>query len=287
MPFFASLRVQINSQYACPPRTFLKYAAINGLLMLLYLPLVLILFALHLYVVPIDKILPMMMVNGVVFWFLVINVIGFFIFRAWFKQQARTNGLTIDQMGIPEVNWKKLAKAILLALGLFAFAYLCEHILEAAYIVDYRFIFPFASDLTPYRWLMTLLYFPFLLVGFLQTGLFLHGQLRLAPRSRWWQTFLRDWAVNLGVLIIPLIIHLAVQYVPLFTAGVIPFVGPGAALVGFVMNLMHIIVVLVIAALLSTWFFHLTGNIVPGAVLNALLVAWMFASSQVIAPIPV
>lgn len=287
LPFFADLRQKVDETYACTARQWFKHGAINGAIMLLYLPLVLMLFAVHLYVVPIDKVFPMMMVNGVVFWFLVINIIGFFIFRAWFKKQAKTNGLTRAQMGVPALGWSKLGKAALLALGLFAFAYLCQALLEAGYIVDYRFLFPFASDLTPYRWLMALLYFPFLLAGFLQTGIFLHGQLRLAPKASWWQTFLRDWGVNMAVLIVPILFHLAVQYVPLFTAGVIPFVGPGAALVGFVINLLHMIVILVIATLFSTWFFHLTGNVYLGAVLNALIVTWMFASSQVIAPIPV
>ena len=37
------------------------------------------------------------------------------------------------------------------------------------FIVDYRFLFPFASDLTPYRAGMWLLYFPFLLAGFTLT----------------------------------------------------------------------------------------------------------------------
>lgn len=287
LPFFAPLVREVPPTATCTPRALLKSSLINGLIMLLYLPLVLILFAVHLYVVPIDKAFPMMMVNGTVFWFVMINLVGLFIFRAWFKKQSRQRGLTLADVGLPSLRFSELVTSALLALVLFAFAYACQALLEAAYIVDYRFLFPFASDLTPYRWLMLLLYFPFLLAGFVQTGLFLHGQNRLAPLAKGWQTFMRDWAVAMAVLIAPILLHLAVQYVPLFAAGVIPFVGPGAALVGFVINLAHIAVVLVIATLFSTWFFHRTGSILPGAVLNALVVAWMFTSSQVIAPIPV
>jgi hypothetical protein len=69
--------------------------------------------------------------------------------------------------------------------------------------------------------------------------------------------------------------------------GVIPFVGPASALVGFMLNIVHIILVLVMMIPGSTWFYQLTGNIYTGALLNALLVTWMFVSSQVIAPIPV
>ncbi|MGD9046734.1 MAG: hypothetical protein PVF77_01660 [Anaerolineae bacterium] len=37
---------------------------------------------------------------------------------------------------------------------------------------------------------------------------------------------------------------------------------------------------------ISTWFYQLTGKIYRGAFVSA-LVAWMFTSSQVMAPIPV
>ncbi len=55
----------------------------------------------------------------------------------------------------------------------------------------------------------------------------------------------------------------------------------------FVLNLFHIIGVLIVVVPLSTWFYHLTGKIYLGALLNALIVTWMFGSSQVVAPIPV
>jgi hypothetical protein len=84
-----------------------------------------------------------------------------------------------------------------------------------------------------------------------------------------------------------LILFLGVQYVPLFTTGFIPFVGPGGMFVTFVLNLFHIIMVLLMAVPVSTWFFQLTGKIYLGAWVNACLVTWMFVSSQVIAPIPV
>ena len=44
---------------------------------------------------------------------------------------------------------------------------------------------------------------------------------------------------------------------------------------------------LAITSLISTFFFLLTGKIYLGAFVNAAMVTWIFASSQVIAPIPV
>jgi pimeloyl-ACP methyl ester carboxylesterase len=290
---FRSLRGTVSGTYSCSGRSYAKLVSINGALMWLYLPLIFVLFGVHVYVVPIDKVFPMMMVNGVVWWFLCINVIGFLIFRGWFKKQARARGLTLLDLGISyredrfALDGAQVGKTILLAVILFAFAYFSEHLLERLFIVDFRFIFPFASDLTPYRALMMLLYFPVLLIGFVLNGVFLHGQLRRPRKESRLKTFIFWSLFNVFALVAPLVLFLAIQYVPLFTAGVIPFVGPGGMLASFTMNLFHVIGVLVITIPISTWFYLLTGKIYLGALVNAALVAWMFTSSQVIAPIPV
>jgi dienelactone hydrolase len=291
--FFRPLRGTVSDAYACTGRSWLRLAAANGLLMWLYLPLILVLFGLHVYVVPIDKVFPMMMVNGTIWWFVWINIIGFFLFRRWFKKRSRESGLTLAVLGISyredrfALDWDQLGRTALLGVILFAFAYAVEHLLEAIFIVDYRFIFPFASDLTPYRALMFLLYLPFLLLGFLLLGIFLHGQLRRPSKGTQLKTFLSWSTSNVLALVVPLILFLMIQYVPLLAAGILPFVGPGGMLASFTMNLFHIIGVLIMVVPISTWFFQLTGKIYLGALVNAALVAWMFTSSQVIAPIPV
>ncbi len=297
--FFRSLRLPVSGSpvetgaYACSGKAYLKHAAINGLLMWLYLLLIFVLFGLHVYVVHIDKLFPMMMVNGTVWWFVWINLIGFFIFRRWFKRRARESGLTLADLGISYrddrfgLDWTQIGKTALLGAILFSFAYLCEHLLERIFIVDYRFIFPFASDLTPYRFLMFWLYFPFLLIGFVLLGFFLHGQLRLPRRETWLKTFVSWSLANTLALVVPLVLFMMIQYVPLLTVGAIPFVGPGGMLASFTMNLFHIIGVLIMTTPISTWFYQLTGRPYLGALVNAALVTWMFTSSQVIAPIPV
>ena len=291
--WFRSLQGPVSGKYVCSSKSYLRSVAVNGLLMWLYLPLILVLFALHVYVVPIDRLFPMMMVNGTVWWFVCINVIGVFIFRRWFKKQAQERGLTLLDLGISYredrfvLDGAKIGKTLLLAVILFAFVYLCEHLLERVFIVDFRFIFPFASDLTLYRALMFLLYFPLILIGFVLMGTFLHGRIRGSRRETWFRTF-ASWSLsNTIALIAPLILFMSIQYVPLLTAGVIPFVGPGGMLASFTMNLFHIIGVLIMTTPISTWFYQLTGRIYLGALVNAALVTWMFTSSQVIAPIPV
>jgi len=291
--WFQSLKGTQTYTYACDGRAYLGHAAVNGILMWLYLPLIFVLFGIHVYLVKIDKAFPMMMVNAVVWWFLCINIIGFFVFRRWFKRQNRQQDLTLADMGISfreeafHIERPQMIKTAVAALLLFLFAYFAEHLLESIFIADYRYIFPFASDLTAYRVRMWFLYFPFLLLGFIQTGVFLHGQIRRAPKSSRLTTFFSWSFYNLAAMIVPLLLFLCIQYVPLFTTGFIPLVGPGGMFVSFVLNLFHIIIVLCMVIPISTWFFQLTGKIYLGAILNAALVAWMFTSSQVIAPIPV
>ena len=58
----------------------------------------------------------MMMVNGTVWWFVGINVIGFFIFWRWFEKQARESGLTLLDLGISYrddrfvLDWAQIGK---------------------------------------------------------------------------------------------------------------------------------------------------------------------------------
>jgi hypothetical protein len=292
-PFFRGLQGAPSGAYSCTGKAYLRHAGVNALLMWLYLPLIFALFGFHIFVVRIDGAFPMMLLNALAWWFLCINVLGFLIFRRWFKREAGPAGVTLADLGISfgaerfSPGGAELSRAVLLAVILFGAAYLAEHTLEASFIVDYRFIFPFASDLTPHRAAMFFLYLPFFLVGFLQTGVFLHGQIRRRPRASVLGTF-ASWSLwNALALIAPLVILLLVQYVPLLTTGFIPFVGPGGMLANFTMTLFHVMGILLLTVPISTWFHLRTGTIYVGAVLNALLVTWMLVSSQVIAPVPV
>ena len=290
---FKNLEGAPTGNYSCSVKSYVRFSSINGVLLWLYLPLIFVLFGMHVYLVPIDRIFPMMMVNGVVWWFFWVNVIGFFVLRRWFRKESQKTWLTWTDMGVSYrqkgfgLEGGRLAKTVLLALILFGFAYFSEHLLEQIFIVDFRFLFPFASDLTPERAWLCLRYFPFILVGFVFMGVFLHGQLRRPGKSGRLATWL-SWSFwNLVAMITPVILFLMIQYVPLFTTGFIPLVGPGGMFVAFIHGLFHIIGVLIIVVPLSTWFYQLTGRIYLGAVLNALIVTWMFVSSQVVAPIPV
>jgi len=291
---FSQLTGGPKESYACDRGTFWRAFFINAGLTLLYLALVMVIFGIHVYVFPIDRVFPMMMVNGVVFWFLVINVIGFLIFRRWLKKQKATQGdVDYQELGISEsgdrikLSWSFIWRIFLFAAVIFAFVYALEAIPEAFLLIDFRYKFPYASDLTGYRFLMMLLYFPMFLIGFIQVNILLQAQLRPAAVKTWWETVLRKSLVGIFVMITPLLFHMALQYIPLYTTGFVPFVGPGGAMVGFMINIEHMIVLLAMMIPIGSVLYQATGSIYPGAIINALIVTWMFSSSSVIAPLPI
>lgn len=284
---FSVLAGTPSSNYAVDKKTFWRAFGINFGLTLLFLALVMVIMGFHVYVLPIDGVFPMMMVNGVIFWFLIINIIGFLIFRRWLKkQQSIENAVSTEELGIV-FRWPKFLLSLLLALVLFAFVYALQAIPESFLLVDFRYKFPYASDMTGYRWLMMLLYFPLFLLGFIQVNIMLQAQLRPKPGSSWQGTVLRKTLVGMFVMLTPLLFHMVLQYVPLYTTGFVPFVGPGGALVGFVINIEHMCILLAMMIPIATVLYEATDSIYPGAILNALIVTWMFTSSSVIAPLPI
>lgn len=293
LPFFAAIRRTRRDRYECTMKDYTLYGSVNGIIMWLYLPLILVLFGIHKYLVPIHHAFPMMMVNAIVWWLLWVNVIGLVLFRRWYKKRAQTQGVMLSDLGVSfsdagfHLDRRALIKVFILSALLFGFMYAVEFAAEKAFLVNYRFVYPFMNDLTPYRALMMLLYWPFVLFCFLVTGAFLHGQLRRPSDNGWLTTFAARSAYAGLALCLPLILFLAVQYVPLFTTGFIPLVGPNGLFVAFVINLFPVILLFAITAALSTWLHQLTGTVYAGAILNSLIITWVFASSQVIAPIPV
>lgn len=290
--FFSSLQRTRTFQFAADTRSYLRGVTINGILMWLYLPLIMTLFAIHKFVIRVDTVFPMLLVDAILWWFVWINIFGLILFRRWYRKNRQSAGLSLLDLGISysdngfSLDRRRIAKTIVLGLVLFGFMYICEILSEKLLMVDFRFIYPLVSDLTPYRVLMFLLYFPFILFGFLVLCIFVHGQVRRAVRNNWLRTYLHWTRSNIVALLTPLILFLLIQYIPLLSTGFIPFEGPGGVFVVFILELFFIMLTLTIVMFLSTWFYQLTGTIYLSALINALVVTWLFASSQVVAPIP-
>ena len=116
--------------------------------------------------------------------------------------------------------------------------------------------------------------------------MFVHGHLRRSKKESWLKTYFYWTGSNIFALVVPLVLFLLVQYIPLLTTGFIPLEGPGGVFVVFILELFFIILTLMVVMVLSTWFYQITGMIYLSVLMNAMIVTWLFASSQVVAPIP-
>ena len=66
-----------------------------------------------------------------------------------------------------------------------------------------------------------------------------------------------------------------VQYIPLLTGGIMPLAEPLLSIVAF-----QIVPLLTVVALISTFFFKMTGRIYVGAFINALFITWSIVAGQ-------
>ena len=291
--FFASLVTPISYVHTVTLREAVQPIAVNTVLMGLYLPLCLVIHAVHAFVVPIDRPFPMMIVNGIVCWLFIVSVVGFYLFRRWQAHLTAARDNASFDLGIPELSTRyglvcrRVGKALLLGAMLFLVVYATEYVVEQLFIIDLRFIFPFASDLTLDRALIYPRYVPFLLFSFWVMGLFLHVRLRRPPKGGRLITWF-NWSIfNTAVLVLPLVLLLAIQYGSLSLFGIIPFEGPGGAFASLTMNLFHLFGILVLVVPIATWYFQITGQPYVGAALSAAIVTWILVSSQVIAAVPI
>jgi hypothetical protein len=100
----------------------------------------------------------------------------------------------------------------------------------------------------------------------------LHGQFRAAGRET---TMARDMVMNALILVTGIAVLIAVNYVPLLLGGTLwvdtqPLL---AIVAGF-----QFVPILAIVAIMSTFFFRLTGTVYTGAFLGAIFVTWTLAA---------
>ncbi len=156
-----------------------------------------------------------------------------------------------------------------LGAALFVFLYTMAYPLDTFLLVDPRIITPLFKALTPRRVLVFPTFIPFYLVYFLAEGLYLH-RFRAGRHGGLWG-LLR--AVSLKAA--PYLAVLLIQYAPMFLLGVRPLPG----FVGFFVEFIWAIVPLfVVSTVVSWWLYGLTSRTGSGALLNALIFAWISAA---------
>lgn len=223
---------------------------------------------------PVTAIFPQSFTNGIMTWAVGGALIGLVLFTAWHLALNRRQGAQLSNYGITgeenRLEWRKIGKALLLALLVIAAVYIALAFLNWAFNTDVRFwvfnIKPVDAQRFPY-WLAYVI--PFTLY-FLVLNAILHGQLRLAHLALGWQML-----INVVVLVIGYVVLEIVEYIPLFAGHTLATVDqPLLTIVGY-----QFVPIYILVATISTYFFHKTGRIYVGAFITGILVTGIIIAS--------
>ncbi|WP_053782439.1 hypothetical protein [Paenibacillus xylanivorans] len=171
---------------------------------------------------------------------------------------------------------KALGKSLLLALYSIGGVYAVTLWIGVWFTLDFRIWFIGLKAMSPDQFLMLLKYGVPLLLFFLAKGLLMHGQFRLMPGVTEAGTAWKWFLANAGINTLGIIVLILIQYLTLFTTGKV-FWGTQALLI--VLGLQFVLVNIV-EALVSTYFYRRMGRIYAGAFANTLLITWFIVAGQ-------
>lgn len=184
-----------------------------------------------------------------------------------------------------KIDWLLLGKSALLAVLMIIPMYILLVICEAAFNLDFRFVWPFFRSFSLVRFGQFLLYLPMFILFYVMnnSAILAKNRTKYTSMSGAKGFFNTLWRVALsmvgGVLIITLI-----EYVPFFAQ-----LGPGADLLfsptfgGPFMSLLIVFVPQVIVfSIIATILYRKTGNVYVGAFVIAILACWIVTGGSAI-----
>ena len=235
-----------------------------------------------------ERIFRMTIGNGFLCWYLLL--IGIMAATtAVSVRKAKKAGATVwYSLGLagPEgktIDWVLCGKGAALAACMIGMMYALVAVFEKAFLLDFRFIWPFFKTFSPARFGQFLIYAPFFGLFFVLNNSKIFAGMRTAATyekgakgffSCWWRSALLMIG---GVLVIVLI-----EYIPFFAG-----IGPGADLLfssTFGGPFMSILIVFVpqvlVFSLLCTYIYRRTGNVYTGAFTVASMAAWIITGGS-------
>ena len=184
-----------------------------------------------------------------------------------------------------KIDWLLLAKSALLAFLMIIPMYILLMICEAAFNLDFRFVWPFFRSFSLVRFGQFLLYLPMFILFYVMNNSAILAKNRTKYTSMKGPKgfFNTLWRVALsmagGVLLITLL-----EYIPFFAQ-----LGPGADLLfsptfgGPFMSLLIVFVPQVIVfSIIATILYRKTGNVYVGAFIIAILACWIVTGGSAI-----
>ena len=205
-------------------------------------------------------------------------------------KRAKKQGVAIwDSLGFagpehPErIDWRLCGKGALLSISMLAMMYLLVAVFEKAFLLDFRFIWPFFKTFTLARFGQFLIYVPFFALFFLLNNSKIFAGMRTeATYNSGVRGFLSCWWRSALLMIGGVLVIVLIEYIPFFMG-----IGPGADLLfssTFGGPFMSILIVFVpqvaVFSLLCTYIYRRTGNVYTGAFTVAAMAAWIITGGS-------
>jgi pimeloyl-ACP methyl ester carboxylesterase len=175
-------------------------------------------------------------------------------------------------VGKTHLTW---IKTLILSLVIFAWMYILTLLVDIGFVLDLRCFLPGLHDLTIAQATIIPLYFVVFLLYFVVEGAWLTGPM-LQKSSGTWFNVQMNWTVKAVFMkTIPYLILIAFEFVGGFLAGV--SLVPG--LIGFSWLFFYAFTPwFAICTVITMFAYRVTGNRWLGAMVNALLCAWLLAT---------
>lgn len=235
-----------------------------------------------------EKLFKMTIGNGFWTWylFLIIVMLGFTLIP-WFRQKKKgtldrdfvdLGFARDDQQHRSHFDWALLGKSAILAFDGVLWMYLQVIICQAAFQLDYRFIWPFFEGFTLSRFGQFLLYLPMFIVFFVLNNSRIFAANRAAhTEDEGFIGFIKCWWKYALCMAGGIIVMCLLEYLPFFMQ-----IGPGADLVfsttfgGPFMSLLIVFLPQVLVfSVICTYLYRKTGNAFLSGITVAMLSCWI------------
>lgn len=211
---------------------------------------------------------PQNITTGIMVWAVGNGLITLILFLIW--HFTSNSSATLETYGL-SLNINVIWRSIVYAVAVIGFGYLLLALSDLIFKIDFRFWVVAVKQMGSLHFRMFLGYLPFFIFFFLVLGVALHGQFRLPGVVPMW----REMLANVGLLVVGFIVLLLVQYIPLMSGNPLPLGEPLLTIVAF-----QFVGLLTIVGVFMTYFFRLTGRVLPGALISALFITWVIVAAQ-------
>lgn len=219
---------------------------------------------------------PQTITSQIMVWALMNGAIFLILFVLWHAFSNRKQGATSATYGLAggdKGEWGFIWLDALFAVAI-VFAG-CVLISLAGYFfkIDFRFWVLALKPMSPLQFGIFLRYLLPFAAFFLISSITLHAEFRL-PKAKAGVRYL----ANMGIMAGGFLVFLLLEYIPLFANGML--LSPDQPLNTIVA--IQFLPLMIVASIISTWFYEKTGRVYAGAFINGLLVTWYIVAGQAI-----